>query len=522
MSTVRKQQTLQQNTHRLFNQLQLQQIENFHIPPVIRFLLADRFDTKFINSSLNKWDFNYSGRQIVIEFNEFDEYENKLLKYFLAYYIQINSPSNLIIYYQDIKNCFNYLIDNNKEFSYKSFEEVLINEAKRDSNHRVYFAIKFFVKLLISKNFNQFNEADENELEILPRPLNFNSHLYYQEFDDPIDLPTITLIQNGLLKLNADIKNDLAISDETLRNSALLGLVYSTGMRPVQISKLSVQDIRIDTYSENGEFMRFSVLVPYAKQGRYKHSKVVIKLSEETASIILAYVKRFGRIPNQPLFDVGKDAVEFCTNALNKQLFEFAPSQYKEQVKNGEIIPTTYTLSQFRHHLGFSMAVNGAAAEDIAYILGHSTLVTARHYIFSTPNLAQIRAQALGRNPLYQQVIALMMTGDIIDEASNVVAGENIVSFVNDSLHDDIGLCAYRQGCFLEPVRSCYGCVYFHPYLNGEHEKVLESIHGELESVIAISDGTYNARNPLISIHETTKFEIESVIKRCALLKGGS
>jgi len=101
MSIVRKQQSIANNTHRLFNPLQLQQIESFHIPPVIRFLLADRFDTKFISSKLDRWDFNYAGKQIVIEFNEFDEYENKLLKYFLAYYIQINSPSNLIIYYQD-------------------------------------------------------------------------------------------------------------------------------------------------------------------------------------------------------------------------------------------------------------------------------------------------------------------------------------------------------------------------------------------------------------------------------------
>lgn len=37
----------------------------------------------------------------------------------------------------------------------------------------------------------------------------------------------------------------------------------------------------------------------------------------------------------------------------------------------------------------------------------------------------------------------------------------------------------------------------------------------EVDELIAISDGVGNSRNPLILIHETTQFEIESVIARC-------
>lgn len=328
------------------------------------------------------------------------------------------------------------------------------------------------------------------------------------------------MIQNGFAKINHDIVNGFKVDNETLKNCAILGLAYATGMRPVQIAKLAVDDIKVDTLNVEGEFMRFSVLIPYAKQARFRHTKINIKLPEEIASIIFEYIKVFALAKEDKLFELGKHSVRRCTSAVNKQLFEFSSPFYQQQVKKGEVMRRYYTMSDFRHHIGYQMAINGASAEDIAYILGHSTLVTARHYIFSTPNLAQIRAQALGRNPLYQQMIAMLMTGDIITNTNEAIEGVNVEGFINDKIHQNIGKCAYRSGCFLEPVRSCYSCVYFHPYQNGEHQKVFDSVQMELEKVLKLSDKTYDSRNPLIAIHEATKFEIESVIKRCQLIKG--
>ncbi len=75
------------------------------------------------------------------------------------------------------------------------------------------------------------------------------------------------------------------------------------------------------------------------------------------------------------------------------------------------MIKQKYSFSDFRHHVGYSLAMAGPSAEEIAYILGHSSVVTARHYIFFYSELAQIRAQALGKNSLYRQMIAMLMTG---------------------------------------------------------------------------------------------------------------
>ena len=503
------------SSHRLFSEAQIDKIDSLYIPTVIRFMLADRFDTKFINSTSDTWDFIYSGLKNTIKFDGLDYHEAKLLKYFLAYYIQINSPSSLYLSANKIKFLFSELVERNMKFSFKSFETILLELARNISSSRDYYRVRFFVKLMIIENFDLFEESDEDKLEILERPSSFNSQLFYQETEGTISKPTITMIQNGFAKLNSEITKREKIADNVIKNSSILGLIYVTGMRPVQLSKLSVEDIKIDTYTEAGENMRYSIVVPYAKQGRFNHAKVSIKLPEEIATVILQYIKQFELPTNNQLFDLGNYAVTYCTTAINEQLFEFSPQEYQQRVSNGELIQIKYTSSQFRHHVAYSMALSGSSAEDIAYILGHSSLVTARHYIFSSPNLAQIRAIALGRNPVYQQIIAMLMTGDIITHEQD--HGKNIIGFINNKIHINIGKCSYKANCFLEPVRSCYGCVYFHPYINGNHKEVLECVQYELESIIYMSDAVYNSSNPIIAINEATKFEIQSVIKRCKL-----
>lgn len=98
--------------HGLFTNSQLQQIEQLQIPNPLRFMLAEKFDDKFLNTNLNKWEFYYAGKTNVIDMNELDEPTKKLMKYYLAYYVQVNSPSTLYNYYLDIKELLNTLIIN--------------------------------------------------------------------------------------------------------------------------------------------------------------------------------------------------------------------------------------------------------------------------------------------------------------------------------------------------------------------------------------------------------------------------
>lgn len=484
------------------------------LPKIVKFLVADKFDDKFIISTDDIWNFYYSGQRENLDFSVFSENENILLKFFLIAFTQKNSPSFLSRKFYAFKFMINYLINNNLDFSYESLKNLLIKIASQKNHINDYAHIKFLLKLLILENFPCFEIEDDYELEFIPRPDAFNSRLFYQEYEDVIDYPLISMVQQGFAKLNKDLNR---VEKQTLLYSSILGLIYVTGLRPVQLAKLSAQDIKIDTTRTTDQFHRYSVLIPYAKQARYVHERIAVKLPEEVAEIIIAYIERFNLHPEAKLFDMGENSARFCSKAINVQLFDFAPEIYRNAVTTGEMIQQKYSFSDFRHHVGYSLAMAGSSAEEIAYILGHSSLVTARHYIFSTPELAQIRAQALGKNSLYKQMIAMLLTGKLVYKKE--WKQKKVLGNIGSEIHYDIGGCSYKDKCLFQPVRNCYGCMYFHPFIDGNHSNVLESVQNEINDLIRLSDGIGVSRNPLIRVHESTKFEIESVIARCAMHK---
>lgn len=501
----------------IFHDADLRLIESLHLPTIIRFHRADKFDSKFVQTSNDVWNFSYSGKKLHLNFSNFSTSEKKLAKFFLANYIQVNTPSALEAKLQAYTFTIKSLKTRNLKLDYQNAKSVLVDLAKAD-NSTYYYHFKFLVKLLFIENFSCFDLDHEYELEFLERPQAFNSKLYYQQYEDSIDYPLISMIQQGFIKLNQVIKDDFqSIDNQELLYSSILGLVYVTGLRPVQLAKLSAEDIKIDTTRTIDHFHRYSILIPYAKQARYVHEKIAVKLPEEVAEIIIAFIERFNLSPKDKLFDLGENSARSCSKAINTQLFDFAPEEYKEAVLSGEMMKQKYSFSDFRHHVGYSLAMAGSSAEEIAYILGHSSVVTARHYIFSTPELAQIRAQALGKNSLYRQMIAMLLTGRLVYKKD--WNQKNVLGNIGSRIHYDIGGCSYEDKCLFQPVRNCYGCMYFHPFIDANHSNVLESIQNEINDLIRLSDGIGVSRNPLIRVHESTKFEIESVIARCAMHK---
>lgn len=507
------------NEFMIFHDADLGLIESLYTPAIIKFHRADKFDSKFIQTFNDVWTFIYSGERIQLNFSKLLSFEIKLAKYFLASYIQANTPSSLDVIFYAYVYAIKFLKRNQLKLNFHNLKSIMINLAKVD-NQTYYYNLKFLAKLLFLEGFYGFKIEQEYELEFLERPKSFNSKLYYQQYEDPIDYPTITMIQQGFSQLNHQLKQDsLEVTNQTLTNSSILGLIYVSGLRPVQLAKLSVEDIKVDTTRTTDNFHRYSVLIPYAKQARYVHEKIAVKLPEEVAEIILSYIERFNLNPDEKLFDMGENAAHFCSTAINTQLFAFSPKPYRDAVLAGEMIRQKYSFSDFRHHVGYSLAMAGSSAEEIAYILGHSSVVTARHYIFSTPQLAQIRAQALGRNTLYKQMIAMLLTGRLVYRQE--WKQKKVMGNIGHKIHYDIGGCSYNTKCLFQPVRNCYGCIYFHPFIDADHSNVLESIQREINDLIRLSDGIGISRNPLIRVHESTKFEIESVINRCHLHKDG-
>lgn len=79
----------------IFHDVDIRLIEALHLPSIIKFHRADKFDSKFVQSLNDIWKYYYSGQNVTLNFTRFDENEKKLAKYLLAIYIQINTPSFL-------------------------------------------------------------------------------------------------------------------------------------------------------------------------------------------------------------------------------------------------------------------------------------------------------------------------------------------------------------------------------------------------------------------------------------------
>jgi len=74
----------------VFNDQQIIALQNLSkkTPKVVKFLVADKFDDKFINSTNNIWRFYYSGQTENLNFSRFSKNETVLIKFFLIAFIQ--------------------------------------------------------------------------------------------------------------------------------------------------------------------------------------------------------------------------------------------------------------------------------------------------------------------------------------------------------------------------------------------------------------------------------------------------
>lgn len=380
----------------------------------------------------------------------------------------------------------------------------------------LFFLLLFTLKQLIAYSIPGFTGDHDFAIELLPRPTN-NAYLIYQDIDNILTHSETAMIQNGLVKYSSQISS---LSNNDLHDLCLLGLSYSTGIRPVQIAKLEPKHIQLDFGSADKQTAKFSLRVPLAKQGKASHDKfVLIKLSEELASLLSNYVARSRFAQDSQLFK-SANTVSLVNSAIRNALKLICPPETQRLIEKGELIPPALTSSDFRHNLGHTLAMRGASAEEIAYILGHSTTVAARYYILATPELADIKARTLGINPIYQDMIAMMMTGEVTKHErweSDIVAGT-----VNCNFHVGVGGCAKNgDPCHLSPVRACYGCQDFHPFADADHMSVLNDVQAELEQLSTLSDATGSPRSPIVAVHEQTKFEVISVIARCKLYQDG-
>lgn len=491
----------------ILNEEQIIFIKSLKVPNILHLSCADKYDDNQIDTSGDKWIYFFSGYRESINFNRLPSHIRHLVKYSFYLYCQMNSPIRLSSRFSTIYLFLNKV--SKGEFDYKHLSKNL----EKVSSATKFYICFYFLKTLCKIGFPGFKESDLDKLYLMPKPKDDN-WLIYQNADLILDGAVKNIIMRGLWQIASKLDNSVELSTRELKYCSILGLCYTTGARPVQLSRLSCNDLVQDTNGDKDRPSRYSLKLPYAKQQKLRPDKILVSLPYEISRIICEYIKQSDLDGESKLFDLGTQSPRQIRYAINKQMLNFASEEFQKKVKSGEAIQPTITPTDFRHNVGHSLAMQGVSASEIAHILGHSSLVAAKYYILSTPELAQIRSKVLGSNPAYQQMIAMMVTGSI--STSNAwINKKKVAGIIGEKTITNIGGCSYKQTCPFSHVRSCYSCLYFHPFSDGEHQQVLEAIQGELSELVELSDSVGSSKNPLINVQSNTRTEIESVITRC-------
>lgn len=465
------------------------------------------FDTQFILTRDQVWQVKFGGVYFKIDFNELidcDEDQQKIIKWIIVNLAQrynfgyvIDMFKNLCLIFKRENTfffdvCLNYL------------EEILLTITPEKQSANDYYAFKRVVLFLIESEFPGFDYKDEYKVEVLPYPSRPDAWKAYYDLDFRLKPDTSRYIRNGILAV-ASQKEEYSL-DEIIAVSAL-AIVYETGLRPIQMHRLTDKDLS----SDGDEF--YSLLITRAKsRGIKNNGSYTITLSSEVGGLLAYLVKLRPTFPSQEnasdqllRASESEEAIDQqrMTSLINKGL----------RVFGGKDIPRL-TPYDFRHNVGHNLAMTGASADEIALILGHSSTVAARHYISATPEIAFLKQKALGENRAYLDMMGMIMTGEIIEEDNCL--SQKVAGNINNMMITGIGGCTANL-CHFIPVRACYGCSNFNPFKDGNHNVVKEALQNEVKVLMKLSDSTgQTSRNPLIFEHEQTIFEVDSVISLCS------
>ncbi|WP_261886149.1 site-specific integrase [Vibrio pomeroyi] len=523
----------------MFTSEQLQWIKNIDLPSRLLLVSATEFDDQFLSLIPSDWRYRFSGDNKAILFSSGSHFRNllpetiTLIKYLTLEYIKENSAGVADKFAILIARTFTEIEEVRRESLIEKLQQLVFKVGRNHSdNSQFYYTLYALRKLERSKFFKYTGVKGDLEDLLLkvPRPRNSNWGRY-QNLDLVIPDEVCLMIENGVqqwssklcpkldnkeLKLTHIKKVKKAANLDVLRDCIIIGIVYYTGARPVQINKMAGGDYVVDTENKRG--MRYSLLVPYAKKTKLTIDRIRVAIPEELGKLVSLYKYLSGIGDEEPLFSSKVSTVKMVDKSIKSMLLKFSPKDIQEAVwTDGYVLPV-YPASLFRHNVGHSMAMNGASAPEIAYIMGQSTFTVADRYIAATPEISDIREQALGRNPVFKNMLALMLTGNLI--LSNEWQDRRVAASIGGKLHHHIGGCNYEENiCPFSQGRGCYGCLYFMPFIDGNHQAVLNSFFDELDEIRNVADDAGLLHHPLMTELVRRKDHVVQVMARIKMVK---
>jgi integrase len=479
------------------------------LPPVIRYY--DEFDDCLRSISNPEdaefFEYVYDGSKGEFNFTRFGKTYGLLLKHVFAYVLGEDLSMSTVL----------HAVGGGLHISRDEMASVLsatptgINRLwmilrSRDLPTTAYSCVKTVLRMLCRHRLNGWSESYLEFLSALPWPAadayaGVRSGDAFLSVDEEACI--VRYLDTIVDQVAAESENAAAALPPALDEAGMLLCSYQFGMRPVQIAKLEMRNVRI-WHDASEAVPTVHLTFHMAKQkSESKRRPLTRKVKREWAPIFASlYAKRQAEgAPGSARFF----AVESAQDAGSR----IARVVRKLTSSNDRGTPT-----DLRHTAAQRLVDAGASHEELAEFLGHSHIQTGLVYYETSATHADRVNRALGASDIYRRVAKIAHDRFISPEELTFLKGEQQIAGVPHGIPiAGIGGCSSGQpACPYNPITSCYGCRKFMPlHDKSMHERVL----ADMREIVVFFDQSSrgDTRSPAYLQLQRTIAEIQTVIE---------
>lgn len=486
------------------------------LPSHIRYLdeYEDEWKTIHHPDDNHFWVIEADTTTITLDFERIsDKYVQKLLKHFLCWVLQTRSPrTSEVLYYGVLaierERGTAWFLDGIERpvFEWQSHWDAHWRTA--DSQSAVH-AAKMFLHFLCEMCLGDFRPGHADFVRSLP----FKWRGNYQGVISGESILTADEEAKIIEHLDYVTERAAYASDEQLAKACLLCISYQHGLRPVQISRLNLDDLRIYPGGVDGPLVHF---LAYRAKKRKAADKTafVRKIKLEWAPLLVEYNRRrrMGRVWVR------------SETASDSKLFPFARAIIIAAIGDTteQVTGIRRTATDLRHSAAQRLADAGATVEEVAEFLGHSQADTSLDYFEASPTQAEKLNKALAISPIYSAIAEVARTRTIDKAALLGMPSDKQVGAVPHGIPiAGIGACDLGQSlCSKNPVLSCYTCRKFLPLNDADiHKEVLDKLRPVVRFFFDESLG--DNQSPAFVQLKVTLETIQGIIKALGVVEEG-
>ena len=302
--------------------------------------------------------------------------------------------------------------------------------------------------------------------------------------------------EQELLSIHNGVNKAFEEGKISLHNYTLIWMLIGTGVRPVQLAKMTVSDVKVYDGPEGKEI---TLYVPLAKgQKAVVTEKWQRRCPSVVAEVLLAYLNSTSRSSDMALF---ADQSVKITNIL-RSAFEKIET-FSERTE-GPIHVTSY---RFRYTLGTRAIAQGASDFEVARLLTHRTTWCVQYYRASLPDLQKPIQDALADD---MSIFVDAFRGRLIAGPEQASRKEEPEAIIRDFMNLDgssIGACGTNAECHQHAPVACLTCPKFEPFESAPWESLLNSLQSERSSeaderIKAIFQPAIGAVNEIINLRD--------------------